>query len=91
MSGMKTTTNAVTVEAATASMDLWKSQDAKFRALFSTVEDKANWKNPTRLHKCANRAEAQELADAITYFVGGAEINHDNIVVSRGYYFYVGA
>jgi len=82
---MKTITNTQLSE------NDWKTQDAKFRALFSTVEDKANWKNPTNIRKCASRAEAQELADAITYFVGGAEINHDNVVVSRGYYFYIGA
>jgi hypothetical protein len=68
-----------------------EKQAAKFRALFETVEDKTNWKNPTRIRKCETRAEAEELADAISYFCGGAEIGSDNEVVSRGYYFYVGA
>jgi hypothetical protein len=89
---MTTTAKTKTVEGNTdtASKD-WEIQAAKFRTLFETVEDKANWKNPTRIKRCATRAEAQELADAITYFVGGAEISHDNVVVSRGYYFYCGA
>jgi mRNA-degrading endonuclease HigB of HigAB toxin-antitoxin module len=80
MSGMETKTKTQ-----------MENETARFRALFETVEDKANWKNPTRIKRCASRAEAQELADAITFFVGGAEINHDNVVVSRGYYFYCGA
>jgi hypothetical protein len=74
----------------TASKD-WEIQAAKFRALFETVEDKANWKNPTNIRKCGSRAEAEALAEAITYFVGGAEISSENVVVSRGYYFYCGA
>jgi hypothetical protein len=68
-----------------------EKQAAKFRALFETVEDKSNWKNPTRIRKCETRAEAEELADAISYFCGGAEIGSDYEVASRGYYFYVGA
>jgi mRNA-degrading endonuclease HigB of HigAB toxin-antitoxin module len=72
-------------------MEDYEKQTAKFRALFETVEDKANWKNPTRIRKCADRAEAEALAEAISYFCGGAEIGSDNEVMSRGYYFYVGA
>jgi hypothetical protein len=66
-------------------------KQAEFRRLFETVEDKANWKNPTRIRKCETRAEAEALADAITFFCGGAEVGSDNEVSSRGYYFYVGA
>ena len=92
MSGMTTTekTQNGRGDTDTASKD-WEIRAAKYRKLFETVEDKANWKNPTRIHKCASRAEAEALAEAIAYFVGGAEISSDNIVVSRGYYFYVGA
>lgn len=73
------------------SVEAYEAECAKHRALFETVEDKTNWKAPTRAKICATRAEAQALADAISYFVGGAEISHDNTVVSRGYYFYIGA
>jgi hypothetical protein len=63
----------------------------KQERLFNSVADKVNWKIPTRPKRCNTREEAQELADAISYFVGGAEISSDNFVLSRGYYFYTGA
>jgi hypothetical protein len=69
----------------------YEAEYAKHHALFELVENKQNWKLPTHAKHCASRAEAQELADAISFFVGGAEIDHNNNVSSHGYYFYCGA
>jgi hypothetical protein len=44
------------------------------RELFNKVADPSNWKLPTKSFQTLNREEAEEMQDAIIFFVGGAEL-----------------
>ena len=64
-----------------------RDQLAKY-TLFKRVQNPRDWKFSTRTKTCATEAEAMALADAITYFCGGAEVC-GRTVSSQGYYHYI--
>lgn len=68
----------------------YNAEIAKNKPLFDSVANPENWKMPTKPKTCASAEEAQALADAITFYCGGAEIS-GTTVTSQGYYFYIGA
>lgn len=61
--------------------------------LFSKVKNANNWKLPTNPVHTKTMQQAQKLAEAIIFYVGGAEITTycDNryLVTSKGYYHYI--
>lgn len=69
-------------------------EQEKCRTLFESVQNKENWKLPTRPVRVKTKVEANVLLEAICCFVGGAEMEKDGqgyIVTSKGYYHYIGA
>ena len=63
-------------------------------ALIDEMLDKSNWKLPTARKTVGTEAEAHRIADALSYFCGGSEVNPERsgwTVGSHGYYHYVGA
>jgi len=77
--------------------EITEEQIKFYKAIFGIVEDKKNWKLPTRPVEVTNLESAFIVADAIQFFAGGAEIELIREepplyrVTSRGYYHYVGA
>lgn len=70
------------------------SMDSDDKTLFELLQSPEGWKYPTKAIKVATLPEAQKVADALTFYAGGAEILEvlDGLIVSsRGYYHYVGA
>jgi hypothetical protein len=67
----------------------------KKSALFSKVQNRENWKIPTRPIRVRDEEDAKELSDALSYFLGGSEVsvlpNKTYIVRSKGYYHYIGS
>lgn len=65
------------------------------REIFEIVQSEKYWKFSTKPVKVLSEMTANKILDAITYFVGGAEIDKvaDNVFVitSKGYYYYIGA
>jgi hypothetical protein len=69
------------------------------RAAMEHVQDRANWKMPTRELRCWNQEAAMEVAYAMDWYMGGHEMRIEidaygipcYVVSSRGYYHYVGA
>ena len=67
-------------------------------AFMASVEDKTNWKGATSLFETTWMEEAEELAYALDFYLGGHEesvvivdgIAH-YLISSRGYYHYIGA
>jgi len=49
-------------------------QIEKYRALFRQVTDEKNWKFATKEFRSLDKATAEQMRDAIIFFVGGAEI-----------------
>ena len=68
---------------------------AVYQALFDTVKQEGNWKETTKPFTTKDFTMAKLMAKAITFFVGGAEVedNEDGVitVTSKGYYHYIGA
>jgi hypothetical protein len=61
--------------------------------IFKKYQNKENWKYPPRPARVKTEIEAQKIADAFEFFLGGAEIKPvDNgfIATSKGYYYYIG-
>ena len=44
------------------------------RTLFNKVADPKNWKNATKPFETLSKKEAEDMRDAIVFFVGGAEV-----------------
>ncbi len=67
-------------------------------AIVKIIQNQTNWKQPTALgYVTSNKAMADEVADALTWYMGGAEIatkvlfgDTEYHVTSKGYYHYVG-
>jgi len=75
----------------------WTQDDVWYQnvKLFRAVENKENWKLPTRPIVCNTEEEAKDYFEAIIFFQGGAELNKTPngryLVTGKGYYHYVGA
>ena len=52
----------------------------KKRELFSKVANPQNWKLPTEEFVTSDREVAEEMRDAIVYFVGGAEVVTEQVL-----------
>jgi hypothetical protein len=67
----------------------------KYMKVFKSVAHDKYWKLPTKPVTVKTKKEADFIMEAITYYVGGAEltINKDGTltVTSNGYYHYIGA
>jgi hypothetical protein len=67
----------------------------KYRRIFQSVSNEKGWKLPTKPVTVRNLKDAEFMMEAISYFVGGAELkdNKDGTwtIESRGYYHYIGA
>lgn len=76
-------------------MNNYEKERAKYQPLFESVQNPENWKFPTIPKTVTTLKEASELVNAITFFVGGAELDakldRGFTVTSKGYYHYIGA
>jgi len=71
------------------------SLSADNKTLMELVQSDHGWKYPTKPIKVVTLQEAQRMADALSFYLGGAEIfdteKDGYVVTSRGYYHYIGA
>lgn len=74
------------------------SEEYQARILFNEVKNPDGWKLPVLPVICGTEALADKYAEAIIFFVGGAEITPEKFgreifyrVTSKGYYHYIGA
>ncbi len=69
-------------------------EEKEFREVFDFLKNKDNWKFPTKTFTTPNLDLAGEIADALIFFTGGAEVSFigDRVVEvsSKGYYHYIG-
>jgi hypothetical protein len=81
----------LTVNVPSGSMDHPTPElDAKVKEL----QDATNWKMPTKYVVVATKDEADDLINALIWYMGGAEIEKVFGVYrvgSKGYYYYVGS
>ena len=66
-----------------------------YKKVFKSVAHDRYWKLPTKPVTVKTRKEADFIIEAITFYVGGAELtenaNGTFTVTSNGYYHYIGA
>lgn len=72
----------------------WQTMEPIYQELFKGVQNKEHWKDPIGPLHFDDYAPAQLMADAITFFHGGSEVDQAPdggwIVSSKGYYEYIG-
>ena len=77
-----------------------------FRDIVNCLQNESNWKEKTRYVKVRSKEEASRISEALNYFLGGSETEHDIEIIetlsgkqrvefwkvgSKGYYHYIGA
>lgn len=65
-----------------------------YKNIIERVQNKENWKTATKPVFVWNKSQANVVQDALTYFLGGSELEKipgGYVVTSRGYYHYIGA
>lgn len=86
-------------------LEISDKEEKEFREVFDLLKNKENWKLPTKEFTTTNYKLAGMVADALTFFTGGAEIclvgegiigfglNVSNALItvsSKGYYHHLG-
>ena len=71
------------------------TESEAYEKMFKQVANEENWKLPTKPYKTDNKVIADAFAQAIIFYVGGAEVSSvgdkNYTVTSKGYYHYIGA
>lgn len=64
-----------------------------YHQLFAKLQNNNDWKSQTQCINVKTWTEAQLIAEALTYFLGGAEVKENSLgeytVGSKGYYNYI--